>query len=108
MATQTHFISQIQKEEKASADMLKNLEIENNKKVTKANEEASQIIIEAEEKAREQAKSKLFKTKEEAKEEYKKIISDNNTAREDIIAGGKKNLSNAQKHITKAFVGLFE
>lgn len=108
MATQTHFISQIQKEEKASADMLKKLEIDNNNKLAQANEEANKIIQEAEEKAREHARSKLFKTKEEAKEEYKKIISDSNTAREDIIVGGKKNLPNAQKHITKAFFGLFE
>ena len=106
--TQTHFISQIQKEEKKAASMLKKLETENSKKVSKANEEAETIIHEAEEKAREKAKSKLFKAKEEAKKEYKKIIADSNTSRDDVIAGGKKNLPKAQKHITKAFVGLFE
>ena len=108
MATQTHFISQIQKEEKNAVSMLKKLETENDKKVTKAVEESANTVREAEEKAREQGRGKLLKTKEEAKGEYKKIIIDSDNARNDVVAGGKKNLDKAKKHITKAFVGLFE
>jgi vacuolar-type H+-ATPase subunit H len=108
MATQTHFISQIQKEEKNAVSMLKKLETENDKKVTKTVEESANTVREAEEKAREQGRGKLLKTKEEAKGEYKKIIIDSDNARNDVVAGGKKNLDKAQKHITKAFVGLFE
>jgi vacuolar-type H+-ATPase subunit H len=108
MATQTHFISQIQKEEKKAESMLKKLETENNKKVTKASEEANKTVQEAEEKAREKARGKLLDAKEDAKKEYKKIIAESNTARDDIIAGGKKNIPKAKTHIMKAFVGLFE
>ena len=106
MATQTHFISQIQKEEKKAESMLKKLETENNKKVTKASEEANKVVQEAEDKARTKAKTKLLKTKEEAKGEYKKILIGSNTTRDDVVSGGKKNLPKAQKHITKAFVEL--
>ncbi len=108
MATQTHFISQIQKEEKDAGGMLKKLETENNKKVVKASEEANEIVQEAEDKAREQAKGKLLKAKEEAKTEYKKIIIDSDSTRNDVVAGGKKNILKAQKHITQSFVRLFE
>ena len=108
MATESHFISQIQKEEKKAATMLKKLETDNNKKVAKASEEAQITIREAEDKAREHAKNELLKSKETAKEEYKKIIVDSDKDRIDIIASGKKNLSKAQKHIAKAFVELFE
>jgi len=108
MATQTHFISQIQKEEKSASTMLKKLETENNKKVAKASEQAQITIREAEEKAREHAKGELLKSKEKAKKEYEKIIVDSSKARTDIVAGGKRNLPKAQKHITKAFMELFE
>jgi vacuolar-type H+-ATPase subunit H len=108
MATQTHFISQIQKEEKKAVSMLKKLETENNKKVTKASEEAEITVREAEDKARERAKGEFLKSKEKAKDEYKKILIDSDKARVDAVAGGKKNLPKAQKHITKAFISLFD
>ena len=105
MITQTHLISQIQKEEENVENILKRLETENNEKVAKANKEASEIIQKADEEAREAAKDKLMKTKEEAKEVCKKIIIDNSCTRNEVIAGATKNADKAKKYIIKSFVG---
>jgi len=108
MSDQSHFIGQIQQKEKEAVKMIEKAEKENNRRVTSAADEASQIIAEAEEGAKKGGQKKFQDAKETAKQEYKHILAESDVKRRDVIEGGKTNLDKAKKHIHQAFVGLFE
>ena len=108
MTNQSHFLGQIQDEEKKAEDMLKKTELDNNKRASDAEGKAAEIIVAAEEEAREQARGRLGTAREDGKKEYKKIMENEDGNRHQIIEGGKKNVDNAKKEVKGSFLVLFK
>ena len=108
MTNQSHFLGQIQDEEKKAEDMLKKTELDNNKRASDAEGKAAEIIVAAEEGAREQARGRLSAAREDGKKEYKKIMENEDGNRHQIIEGGKKNVDNAKKEVKGSFLVLFK
>jgi len=108
MSDKTSFISQIQQEEEGAANMLKQVEEENEKRLLQATDEANLSIQKAEDDEREIATGVIARAKEEAKAEYGRLLTDANNSRRDVIEAGKAKISSGKSKVVEAFKAMFE
>ena len=107
MPDQSDFIAQIQQKEKKAEKLIKTAEDENNRRVLAASEQSEQMMTEVEQAAKKIGQERLRGAKDKGKEEYKRILVEFDNRRRDVVETGKVNLNKAKKHVTDAFVAMF-
>lgn len=107
MSDKTSFISQIQQAEVDAAETLKAVEVENDRRLQQASEEAELMVEKAEAEQREASSKEINQAKEEAKAVYSRLLTDADNARRDIVEDGKKKVQPAKTHVIDAFKKMF-